>query len=60
LQVDGEAIYKICKWNLGVSSPGFTNLNHLIAQIASSVTALLRFDRSLNVNLNEFQTNLVL
>jgi len=57
--VDNEAIYDICKKNLGVTSPGFTNLNRLIAQVVSSVTASLRFDGSLNVDLNEFQTNLV-
>lgn len=59
LQVDNEAIYDICKKSLGISSPGFTNLNRLIAQVVSSVTASLRFDGSLNVDLNEFQTNLV-
>ncbi|EUC67494.1 tubulin alpha-1A chain, partial [Rhizoctonia solani AG-3 Rhs1AP] len=57
--VDNEAIYDICKNRLGISSPGFTNLNRLIAQVVSSVTASLRFDGSLNVDLNEFQTNLV-
>jgi tubulin alpha len=57
--VDNEAIYDICKKNLGISSPSFTNLNRLIAQVVSSVTASLRFDGSLNVDLNEFQTNLV-
>lgn len=31
----------------------------MIAQVVSSVTASLRFDGSLNVDLNEFQTNLV-
>ncbi len=58
-QVDNEAIYDICKTKLVVASPGFTNLNRLIAQVVSSVTASLRFDGSLNVDLNEFQTNLV-
>ncbi|KAG0144944.1 hypothetical protein CROQUDRAFT_659243 [Cronartium quercuum f. sp. fusiforme G11] len=57
--VDNQAIYEICNKNLGVVSPGFTNLNRLIAQVVSSVTASLRFDGSLNVDLNEFQTNLV-
>jgi len=57
--VDNEAIFDICKKNLGVSQPGFTNLNRLIAQVVSSVTASLRFSGSLNVDLNEFQTNLV-
>ncbi|KAH7105392.1 tubulin alpha [Auriculariales sp. MPI-PUGE-AT-0066] len=57
--VDNEAIYDICKSKLGVSQPSFTNLNRLIAQVVSSITASLRFDGSLNVDLNEFQTNLV-
>jgi len=57
--VDNEAIYDICKKNFGISAPGFTNLNRLISQVVSSITASLRFDGSLNVDLNEFQTNLV-
>ncbi len=59
LKVDNEAIYDICKKSLSISSPSFTNLNRLIAQVVSSITASLRFDGSLNVDLNEFQTNLV-
>jgi hypothetical protein len=31
----------------------------LISQIVSSITASLRFDGALNVDLTEFQTNLV-
>jgi len=58
-QVDNEAIYDICKHRLSVAQPSFTNLNRLIAQVVSSITASLRFDGSLNVDLNEFQTNLV-
>jgi len=57
--VDNEAIYDICKNRLNVAQPSFTNLNRLIAQVVSSITASLRFDGSLNVDLNEFQTNLV-
>jgi hypothetical protein len=34
-------------------------LNRLIGQIVSSITASLRFDGALNVDLTEFQTNLV-
>lgn len=59
IQVDNEAIYDICKNRLSVVQPSFTNLNRLIAQVVSSITASLRFDGSLNVDLNEFQTNLV-
>ena len=45
--------------NLDIERPTYTNLNRLISQIVSSITASLRFDGALNVDLNEFQTNLV-
>lgn len=57
--VDNEAIYDICKRKLDIDRPTYVNLNRLIAQVVSSITASLRFDGSLNVDLNEFQTNLV-
>jgi tubulin alpha len=57
--IDNEALYDICIRNLDVEAPTYTNLNRLVAQIISSVTASLRFDGALNVDLNEFQTNLV-
>ena len=57
--VDNEAIYDICRRNLDIERPTYTNLNRLISQIVSSITASLRFDGALNVDLNEFQTNLV-
>ena len=57
--VDNQAIYDMCKFNLAVERPTYTNLNRLIAQIISSITASLRFDGAINVDLNEFQTNLV-
>ena len=57
--IDNEAIYDICKRNLDVERPSYINLNRLLGQVVSSITASLRFDGSLNVDLNEFQTNLV-
>jgi len=57
--LDNEAIYDICKKNIGIERPAYSNLNRLIAQVISSLTASLRFDGSLNVDINEFQTNLV-
>jgi len=57
--LDNEAIYDICRNNLAIERPSYTNLNRLIAQVISSLTASLRFDGSLNVDINEFQTNLV-
>jgi len=44
---------------LDIPRPGFEHLNRLVAQVVSSITSSLRFDGALNVDLNEFQTNLV-
>uniref|UniRef100_A0A2I3HM47 Tubulin alpha chain n=1 Tax=Nomascus leucogenys TaxID=61853 RepID=A0A2I3HM47_NOMLE len=57
--VDNEAIYDICRRNLDIERPTYTNLNRLISQIVSSITASLHFDGALSVDLTEFQTNLV-
>ena len=57
--VDNEALYDICRRNLDIERPTYTNLNRLLAQCISSITASLRFDGQLNVDLTEFQTNLV-
>ena len=59
LQVDNEAIYDICCRNLDIDRPSYQNLNRLIAQIISSITASLRFSGAINVDLAEFETNLV-
>ncbi|KAG0026804.1 Tubulin alpha-3C/D chain [Podila clonocystis] len=57
--VDNEAIYDICRRNLDVERPTYSNLNRMIAQVVSSITLSLRFSGKLNVDMNEFQTNLV-
>jgi len=57
--LDNEAIYDICKNRLKIEKPSYKNLNRIIAQVISSLTASLRFSGFLNVDLNEFQTNLV-
>jgi len=59
VMLDNEAIYDICRRQLDIERPTYTNLNRLIAQVISSLTASLRFDGALNVDINEFQTNLV-
>jgi tubulin alpha len=57
--LDNEALYDVCRRNLNIERPTYTNLNRLIAQVISSLTASLRFDGALNVDVTEFQTNLV-
>merc|ERR1712242_293466 len=54
-----EAVYDIGRRNLDIERPTYTNLNRLISQVISSLTASLRFDGALNVDVTEFQTNLV-
>ncbi|CAN7125475.1 unnamed protein product [Brassica rapa subsp. narinosa] len=57
--LDNEAIYDICRRSLNIERPTYTNLNRLVSQVISSLTASLRFDGALNVDVTEFQTNLV-
>merc|ERR1712025_1264399 len=57
--LDNEAIYHICQKQLDIDRPSYADLNCLIAKVISSMTASLRFDGELNVDLGEFQTNLV-
>merc|ERR1711976_847905 len=58
IMYDNEALYDICRRNLDIERPTYTNLNRLLGQIISSLTASLRFDGALNVDITEFQTNL--
>ncbi|XP_050594641.1 tubulin alpha chain-like [Bombus affinis] len=57
--VDNEALYNICARNLDVDCPTYTNLNRLMAQVVSSITASMRFEGAINLSLEELQTNLV-
>jgi tubulin alpha len=59
LLLDNEAIYELCQKNLSLKRPSYDNLNRLISKVISSMTASLRFEGEMNVDLNEFQTNLV-
>merc|ERR1719150_802648 len=57
--LDNEAIYEICQRNLDIKRPSYGTINRMIAKVVSSMTAALRFEGELNVDLNEFQTGLV-
>jgi len=59
LVLDNEALYEICQKKLDIKKPSYEHLNRIIAKVVSSMTAALRFDGELNVDMNEFQTNLV-
>lgn len=57
--MDNEALYDICSNKLDIEDPTYISLNRILAQVVSSLTAAMRFDGSINVELSEFQTNLV-
>jgi len=57
--LDNEAVYRICQKSLDIERPTYHNLNRLVAQVISSLTASLRFSGALNMDISEFQTNLV-
>jgi len=59
LVLDNEACYEICQNKLNIKKPSYIDLNRIICKVISSMTAALRFDGELNVDMNEFQTNLV-
>lgn len=57
---DNEALYRQANHLYGkYITPTYQHVNQLIAASVSTSTASLRFDGQLNVDLNEFQTNLV-
>merc|ERR1711972_1083930 len=59
LVLDNEAIYAICQKQLDIDRPSYGQLNIIISKVVSSMSAALRFDGEANVDLGEFQTNLV-
>jgi len=59
LVLDNEAMNHICTEDLKIKKVQYSHLNKLCAKSISCMTAALRFDGDLNVDMNEFQTNLV-
>lgn len=57
--MDNQAMYNLCRTRLNIERPSYSNINRLVSQVASAITCSLRFSGSLNVDLSEFQTNLV-
>jgi len=59
LILDNEALYGICSDQLKMDKVQYDQLNKLCAKSISCMTSALRFEGDLNVDMNEFQTNLV-
>lgn len=56
---DNQALYEIAQQKLSIDQPMYSQLNRLMSQVISSLTASLRFSGVLNVDLDDFRTNLV-
>jgi tubulin alpha len=50
VMMDNEALYDICRRNLDVERPTYTNLNRLLAQIISSANGLVAWHLSVGLN----------
>jgi len=59
LVLDNEALYSVCEKSLKLKKITYEHLNKLCAKSISCMTSALRFEGDLNVDMNEFQTNLV-
>jgi hypothetical protein len=55
-QMDNEALYDICRRNLDIERPTYTNLNRLIGQCISSLTASFMINGASSVDITEFLT----
>lgn len=57
--IDNHALFQIVTKNMGITDPVYEDLNHVISQGISDITASLRFKGSLNTDMKEFLVNLV-
>jgi tubulin beta len=57
--IDNEALYDICHRTLKLPSPSYVDLNHLVSQVMSGITASLRFPGQLNADLRKLAVNLI-
>ncbi len=58
---DNSALYTICNSKLNIEHPTYNNMNEIISQVVSSLTASIRFEGTGNLypNLTELITNLI-
>ncbi|KAF1745353.1 hypothetical protein MXB_5568 [Myxobolus squamalis] len=57
--MDNDGLFNVCSNNLSNPYSTYTDINHIVAQAASSISCSIRFPGSLNVDLVEFPTNLI-
>eukprot|EP01114_Cavostelium_apophysatum_P005378 TRINITY_DN162_c0_g1_i1.p1 TRINITY_DN162_c0_g1~~TRINITY_DN162_c0_g1_i1.p1 ORF type:complete len:451 (+),score=157.87 TRINITY_DN162_c0_g1_i1:98-1450(+) len=57
--IDNEALYDICFRTLKLTTPGYSDLNHLVSSVMSGITCCLRFPGQLNSDLRKLAVNLI-
>jgi len=57
--IDNEALYDICFRTLKLTNPHYDDLNHLVSEVMSGITACLRFPGQLNSDLRKLAVNLI-
>ncbi|KAI0394184.1 tubulin beta chain [Xylariaceae sp. FL0594] len=57
--IDNEALYDICQRTLKLSSPSYSDLNHLVSAVMSGISTSLRFPGQLNSDLRKLAVNMV-
>ena len=57
--IDNEALYNTCFKTLKITTPTYSDLNHLIAMTWSGVTTCLRFPGQINADLRKLVHNMV-
>ena len=56
---DNQALNRICDMNLGIPNARYSDLNRIIAQYMSSLTASMRFGGSINSCLANINTDMI-
>lgn len=57
--IDNQALYQIVTKGMGNTNPTYNDINQVISQVLSDLTASLRFKGSMNTEMREVITNLV-
>lgn len=59
IMMDNEALTDICVQRLDIERPAYPNINRIVAQACSGLTASMRHEGPLTASLPQLQTNLV-
>ncbi|KAA0194910.1 Tubulin alpha-A chain [Fasciolopsis buskii] len=57
--IDNQSLIRMCTELLKMDRPAFSNINRIVAQVTSGMTAPVRYEGPLTASLGQLQTNLV-